>query len=247
MQLADAIVLAFPGIAATEGALVGQLARISRVLTVAADSILCQQGAATDCLHWLLDGQMALVQSGPSLGAAVIDVVRPVAGITVAGAVLGEAYPITAQALAPSRVLEVRATPLRHLSQQKPLLAIELMRGMARETASAVWQIVDLKTRKAAQRLGNYLLTLVEDPEAVTAEFRLPFQKGILAAKLGCRQENLSRAFASLRQLGVETHGLHVRLSDIPRLQAFSGAGAPGAGGRVEGTLAEMFSSAFRL
>jgi CRP/FNR family transcriptional regulator, transcriptional activator FtrB len=247
MQLADSIALVFPGIATTERALVGQLATISRVLTVTADSILCQQGAAADCLHWLLEGQMALVQSGPSLGPAVIDVLRPVAGITVAGAVLGEAYPITAQALAPSRVLEVQAAPLRHLSQQKPTLAIELMRGMARETASAVWQIVDLKTRKAAQRLGNYLLTLVDNPEAVTAEFRLPFQKGMLAAKLGCRQENLSRAFATLRELGVETHGLRVRVSDIPRLRGFSGVGAPGAGARAEGTLAEAFSSAFEL
>ena len=190
---------------------------------------------------------MALVQSGPSLGPAVIDVVRPVAGITVAGAILGDLYPMTAQALSPSRVLEVKAAPLRQLSEQKPLLAIELMRGMAQETASAIWQIVDLKTRKAAQRLGNYLLTLVADPEAVTAEFRLPFQKGLLAAKLGCRQENLSRAFASLRELGVETHGSRVRLCDIPRLRAFSGSAAPARGERPERTLAEAFSSAFEL
>lgn len=174
MQLLDYIALVLPGIVDADGVLAAQLAAISRVVSVAGDSILCQQGAAADYLHWLLEGQMALVQSDPSLGPAVIDVVRPVAGITVAGAVLGELYPVTAQALAPSRVLEVQAAPLRQLSKQKPLLAIELMRGMAQETATAIWQIVDLKTRKAAQRLGNFLLTLVEDPAAVTAEFRLP-------------------------------------------------------------------------
>ena len=62
-------------------------------------------------------------------------------------------------------------------------------------------QVRDLKLRTAAQRLGCYLLARVKDGEAVKADFRLPFDKGLLAARLGCRQENLSRAFATLRDL----------------------------------------------
>ncbi len=48
---------------------------------------------------------------------------------------------------------------------------------------------------------------------------RLPFDKRLLAARLGCRQENLSRAFAALRGFGVETHGARVILHDIARLR----------------------------
>jgi CRP/FNR family transcriptional regulator, transcriptional activator FtrB len=44
----------------------------------------------------------------------------------------------------------------------------------------------------------------------------------LLAARLGCRQENLSRAFAALRAFGVETHGSRVILHDIPRLKALA-------------------------
>ncbi|MDQ2804984.1 MAG: helix-turn-helix domain-containing protein, partial [Pseudomonadota bacterium] len=60
------------------------------------------------------------------------------------------------------------------------------------------------------------------DPGAHEAQIRLPFEKGLLAGRLGCRQENLSRAFASLRELGVETRGARVTLHDIPRLTRYA-------------------------
>jgi hypothetical protein len=36
---------------------------------------------------------------------------------------------------------------------------------------------------------------------------------------LGCRQDSLSRAFAVLRDFGVETYGATVILHDVPRRQ----------------------------
>jgi hypothetical protein len=79
-----------------------------------------------------------------------------------------------------------------------------------------VRQVRDLKLHTAGPRLGYYLLTRVNGSEDITADFRLPFDKGLLAARLGCQQENLSRAFAALRAYGVETHGSYVILHDIP-------------------------------
>jgi Crp-like helix-turn-helix domain len=66
------------------------------------------------------------------------------------------------------------------------------------------------------------LLALAPDPNADKAAFRLPFEKGLLAARLGCRQENLSRAFASLRRFGVETRGGNVTLNDVQRLTDYA-------------------------
>jgi CRP/FNR family transcriptional activator FtrB len=78
------------------------------------------------------------------------------------------------------------------------------------------------------------LLELVEDASAPPVDFRLPFDKGLLAARLGCRQENLSRAFATLRDVGVETHGARVILHDVPALRKFALPDAPiGAGEAV--------------
>jgi len=102
-----------------------------------------------------------------------------------------------------------------------------MMRAMSAELADMTRQVVDLKVRVAAQRLGTYLLSLVSEPAASTAEFRLPVSKGLLAPWLGCRAENLSRAFTALRAFGVETHGSRVLLHDVSRLRAYAGARGP--------------------
>jgi CRP/FNR family transcriptional activator FtrB len=135
---------------------------------------------------------------------------------------------MTARAVMRSRVLAIEAAALRHLVEGEPPLANALLRSVSHEVGHMVRQVRDLKLRSATQRLGCYLLTRVTDPDAKTADFRLPFEKGLLAAQIGCRQENLSRSFAALREYGVETHGLRVILHDIPRLRAVAVPDEPG-------------------
>ena len=97
-----------------------------------------------------------------------------------------------------------------------------MLRAEAQDFHSRVLQVCDLKLRTTAQRLGHYLLELAPDKSSKTVTMRLPFDKRLLAARLGCRQENLSRAFATLRDLGVETRGSRVVLNDIPRLRDYA-------------------------
>jgi CRP/FNR family transcriptional regulator, transcriptional activator FtrB len=101
-------------------------------------------------------------------------------------------------------------------------LADRLMRAQAQDFRAMVRQVCDLKLRTAAQRLGCYLLELAQEQYVRGSQLRLPIGKQLLAARIGCRHENLSRAFASLREVGVETHGKRVILHDIPRLREFS-------------------------
>ena len=84
-------------------------------------------------------------------------------------------------------------------------------------------ELCQMKLRSSVQRLAGFLLGLVEDPEMNPAQFVLPYEKRFLAARIGCTQENLSRAFAALRRLGVETQRGIVVLRDVPALRAFAG------------------------
>jgi CRP/FNR family transcriptional activator FtrB len=97
-----------------------------------------------------------------------------------------------------------------------------LLRAEAREFRALLRQVCDLKLRTTAQRLGCYLLSLAPAHHGNATALRLPFDKRLLAARLGCRQENLSRAFAALRGFGVETHGARVILHDIEKLRDYS-------------------------
>ena len=129
---------------------------------------------------------------------------------------------MTARTLKPSRLLEIPAAPLRELIAVRPKLAVAMLEGLSWEVASTTRQVLDLKLRSSAQRLGCYLLSLAQFPGANGGEFRLPFQKRLLAERIGCRFEHLSRAFALLREYGVETRGSRVILHDMVRLRDFA-------------------------
>ena len=199
-----------------------ELDSASEVVAADRGEQLFRQGSLPLVLFFLLDGLIALSSSVSDGSTAVVDVIRPMSDLVLASVIGALPYLQSAHAVTRSRLLAIQAGPLRALTEREPELAAPLLHAMSREVRGLVRQVRDLKLRTTTQRLGAYLLTLVDDPDALTAELRLPFEKGLLAARLGCRQENLSRAFASLRELGVETRGARVTLSDIPRLTAYS-------------------------
>ena len=184
--------------------------------------ILARQGAMPEFLYVLMEGQIALSSTAADGTTALVEVLHPVDHFVLASVLTQLPHLITARTVTSCRLLAVEASGLRDLVAHEPALANTLLRSVSREFRAMLRQVRDLKLRTAAQRLGCYLLSQVQDGKADKAEFRLPFDKGLLAARLGCRQENLSRAFAALRAYGVETHGARVILHDMPRLKALA-------------------------
>jgi CRP/FNR family transcriptional activator FtrB len=205
-----------------DASLRGQIEAISELVTASEGVIVSHQGAMPELLHILLEGQVALTSRAADGTTAVVEVVHPVGHFVLASVLSELPYLMSAHAVTASRLLAIDAAALLELVHREPALANTLLRSVSREFRTMVRQVRDLKLRTAAQRLGCYLLARVKEGEATQADFRLPFDKGLLAARLGCRQENLSRAFAALRAYGVETHGSRVILHDIPRLKALA-------------------------
>lgn len=195
---------------------------ISDLTSVNPDAPIIDQGDLPRALYFVRDGQVTLSTTAPDGTNAVVEVVRPNGCFVLASVMANLPYVQSAHAVQYVRLVVIDAAKLRELAGREPTLAMALLECLSRDYRNLVRQIRDLKVRTTAQRLGAYLLALVPDPTAEPAEFRLPFEKGLLAARLGCRQENLSRAFAALRELGVETRGSRVRLSNIPKLTAYS-------------------------
>jgi CRP/FNR family transcriptional regulator, transcriptional activator FtrB len=196
-----------------------QIEGIGELVTAEQDDLLSRQGAMPGFLHILLEGQVALTSAMADGITAVVSVVHPGAHFILSSVLAELPYLMTARAVMRSRVLAIDGPSLLRLAEHEPSLANALLHSVSHEFRGMVQQVRDLKLRTAAQRLGCYLLDRVNDSKAREADFRLPFEKGLLAALIGCGQENLSRAFAALRASGVETHGSLVILHDIPRLR----------------------------
>jgi CRP/FNR family transcriptional activator FtrB len=203
-------------------AVMTRLAEISKIVDAPAETEICRQGNAADELIIVLDGQLAGFSASANGTTAVVDVIRT--GETLGLATLLARLPrlMGVRTVTPSRLLSIDAAGLLALVEQEPSLVTALLRAEANEFHALVRQVCDLKLRTTAQRLGCYLLSLSTEQQANTTAMRLPFDKRLLAARLGCRQENLSRAFAALRDFGVETHGARVILHDIAKLKAYA-------------------------
>ncbi len=211
-----------PALAKVANAVLEEIDMFSRVVRFPRNAELFRQGTMPVVLYFLLDGLVALSSSMPDGSAAVVDVIRPVGDLLLASIFAALPYLQTAHAVSETELIAVEAPKLRTLAEREPALGGALLRAVSRDSRGMVRHVRDLKLRTSAQRLGAYLLDQMEDREAPRAEFRLPFEKGLLAARLGCRQENLSRAFATLRGFGVETHGGQVILHDVAKLTAYA-------------------------
>ncbi|MGD0104210.1 MAG: cyclic nucleotide-binding domain-containing protein [Rhodopila sp.] len=199
-----------------------RLAAISKIVNAVEGTEICRQGEAADELLIVLDGQLAGFSTAANGTTAVVEVIR--SGETLGLATLLARLPrlLGVRTVTPSSLISIDAEGLLALVEQETALVAVLLRAEANEFRALVRQVCDLKLRTTAQRLGCYLLSLSTEKQANATALRLPFDKRLLAARLGCRQENLSRAFAALRGFGVETHGARVILHDIASLTAYS-------------------------
>ena len=99
---------------------------------------------------------------------------------------------------------------------------LAMLAGFSARLRAQVREITELKLKSTAERLAGFLLTLTDVTEG-GAVVRLPFDKYLLAEKLGMQPESLSRAFAKLRAVGVRTegHDRRVVITELADLRRF--------------------------
>jgi CRP-like cAMP-binding protein len=213
----------FASFRASQIAALNDLADLARL---GPDEVLFREGDQMAELNILLAG--FVTETHCKNGAnALTDVIGPVMPIGFASAMLGAASPTGARTITSARLIIIPAADLRVMIRAKPALALPFLDHALAGMRAQTLELCSMKLRSSVQRLAGYLLGLVEDPQMSPSRFVLPFEKRFLAAKIGCTQENLSRAFAALRSRGVETQQAVVVLRDVPGLRAFAGLPEP--------------------
>jgi CRP-like cAMP-binding protein len=243
MQSIEALLRPVPGFSQLDDEVLEHVAALGDFAETVPGDVLFEEGSLPESLYVLLDGRISLTGTAPDASSTVIDILGPLSSFVLANVLTDQPYMMGAQAVTSSLLVRLPAEPMRTVVAERPAAAMAMIQAMSSELADLTRQVVDLKVRVAAQRLGTYLLGFVDDPSATKADFRLPISKGLLAPWLGCRAENLSRAFTALRAFGVETHGSRVTLHDVSRLRTYAGVREPRRAAPVE----KVFGDAFRL
>jgi CRP-like cAMP-binding protein len=221
-----------PGVEALRGlpilanctpAMLARLNAVSDLARLGPDEVLFRQGDRGNELNILISGYAVTTRLQPNGDEAVVDVIEPITPIGLPAALLDGASPIGSRTVTSARVLAIAAAELRSIMQRSPPLAWSILDHALTKLQDQTLENAGLKLQTAAQRLANYLLSLVGESDVSPARFVLPFEKRLLAAKLGCSQENLSRIFGTLRSVGVTTRDKAVVVRSVPALQQYAG------------------------
>lgn len=180
---------------------------------------LFHHGDTAHAIHIVTEGWVKLYRIAPSGTEAVV-------GVMTRGQSFGEpialrraAYPVSAEATTAVEVLAVPAQAFLDLLQAHPETAISVLAATFLHLQGLVEQIEQLKARSGAQRVAEFLLDLC--PEAADcATVTLPYDKALIAGRLGMKPESLSRAFIRLRDCGVRVNQTNATIASVPVLRA---------------------------
>lgn len=185
-----------------------------------AGSRLFRQDEPAKSFFLVLDGWVKISRTDVNGADTVIGVFTRGQTIADAIAIAGSTYPASAETVTRARLIRVDAGLVRDIIRQQPDIALAMIASTAQHLFLLMQQIEQLKAHKAHLRVAEFLLSLTDVHEG-PASIALPFDKMLIAARLGMQPESLSRAFSRLRRAGVHVLGAEVQIEDVCNLDAF--------------------------
>jgi CRP-like cAMP-binding protein len=182
------------------------------------NTLLFIEGEPAGQFYVVLDGWVRLYRQTTDGRESVIALLARGESFAEALMFLGGRFPVSAAVVEEARLLVIPAKSFRRALRHDSELCFKMMASMALHLRRLVGQVEQLTVRSSSERVAQFLLKLARDG-AESAIVHLPYDKGLIAARLGMQPETLSRALAKLRPLGVETHGSRVTIRDIAALR----------------------------
>lgn len=176
------------------------------------------QGEPASSFFLVLEGWLKVARILPSGFDAVIGLFTRGEAVAEAIALAGYEYPAYGEAVTPVRYIRISAMRVRWTIAHDPGTALAMLASAAQHLHVLMQQIAQLKSLRAPDRAAEFLLSLTKEKTG-SAKITLPFDKVLIAARLGMQPESLSRAFMRLRASGVEVKGHDVWINDIAALR----------------------------
>jgi len=166
----------------------------------------------------VIDGWVKITRNNQSGGETIIDMMKKGDSFAEAVAFCGRRYIATGEAIDVARIARIPADHLIRCIRETPDIALAMIASVSQRMHYLVQQVEQLKAQSGVQRVAEFLasLSMAEDGCCVLA---LPYDKVLIASRLGLTPESLSRAFAKLRGVGVTVNASQVSVRDILELR----------------------------
>lgn len=135
-------------------------------------------------------------------------------------------YPYSAEVVEPSEILSLSLRKLRYLIENNPKFALSMLSSMARYRRQQDTEIEHRSLQNAPQRIGCFILRLLPNQNEAKGRpitIHLPYDKTLIASRLGMQPETFSRALSKLKDAtGINIKGSTLEIQSIDPLIDFS-------------------------
>ncbi len=197
------------------------LVRGAEVLACPKRTVIFEQGEPVTHFFGVLSGWVKLFRLRPDGSEVIIEVFGPGESFAEGAICMADGYPVSAELVEDGRLLAVPVEDYIGRLREDPELVVRTFASLAVNLKRLVSRIETGSSLNSSQRVGAFLLNFCPPPRpgGGPVDVRLPYDKKLIANRLGMKPETFSRALASLRKHGVSVSGGNARIADLAHLR----------------------------
>ena len=211
---------ATPWLAGVPAATIDRLAGHSVLHRVPSGSILFEQAETPAFAKLLVAGSVELLGLRGA-EETLVELVQPVDLLLPAAVLNQQPYLLQARVLDEAQLLLIQADMFRVAVAADHALCLAVLACQAAQFRRQVKHVKNVKLRSAEERVGSYLMRLVEKaPPGLPV--RLALEKRLIASQLGMTRETFSRTLAAMPRHGLRVSGdLVTAIDAVAALERF--------------------------
>lgn len=195
-----------------------ELAHGIRGISFDRGSVVFNQDEPASRFFVVVEGWIKVYRTTARGEEAVIGIFTRGQSFAEIAALAGDNYPAHAEAVTEARLAAIPIERVVTLIARQPDAALVMLASISRHVRQLVDEIEQIKGLTGIQRVAEFLIE--QSPVSTGAcTVRLPYEKTLIASKLGMKAESLSRVFQRLRRFGVSIKGDMAVINDVATLR----------------------------
>ena len=189
----------------------------AEVLAYSKRTAVFEQGDPVTHFFGVLSGWVKLYRLRPDGSEVIIEVFGPGESFAEGAICMPDGYPVSAEMVEGGRLLAVPVVEYIDRLREDPDMVLRTFASLAVNLKRLVTRIETASSLTSSQRVGAFLLHFCSPsrPSGSAVDVRLPYDKKLIANRLGMKPETFSRALAQLRNHGVTIKGGDARIADL--------------------------------
>jgi CRP-like cAMP-binding protein len=200
-----------------------ELERTASSRTYSKGSLLFSQGDQANHFYLIKSGWVKLFRETLDGDEAVIDVLNDLHLLGETAIFENGQHNYSAEVIEESVLLSFPSHILKQAVENDSKMALNMLAVMSRFRRLQSNELEHRTVQNAPQRIGCFLLRLCNPNSKGAITLHLPYDKTLIAARLGMQPETFSRALARLKEeTGIRVRGSTVELDSINQLSCYS-------------------------